>query len=291
MPLELYLNTAASGVLTGSIYALLALGLTIIFGVIHIVNFAHGELLVIGIYATFFLFEVAGLDPFVALPLVGALLFGLGYFMQKYLIDAFVTRPDYQQFLLLIAVAMILTNGTLMMFGPEARSVMVDYSFDSFEVGPLLLDKVKVYGAFVAMALSAGLWVFFRKTRVGKAIRACSDNHTGAQVVGLNVKKLYGLTFGLGAAIAGIAGGLLVILIPATPHSGADFTLLAFIIVIVGGMGSVAGALVGGILIGLSEAMAGLLIDPALKQSFSFALLIAVLMLRPQGLLVRRAKS
>jgi len=289
MPLDLIVNVVIAGILTGCVFGLMAIGLSLIFGVIDVVNFAHGEMMVLGMYAAFVLHIGFGFDPLASLPLVAAMLFIFGFALQRTLIHKFIGVPQHQQFLLLVAVAMILTNGTLMVFGPDARAAQVDYAFDAFEVGPLLIDKIRLYAAVVAGVLIALLYTLLNFTLIGKAIRACADNHTGAMVVGLNVGRLYAITFGIGAACVGAAGTLMLLLVDVHPHLAVDYTLLAFVIVIVGGLGNMAGALVGGVLIGLSEAMAGLLITPSMKSMFSFGLLILVLLLRPQGLVGRRS--
>jgi branched-chain amino acid transport system permease protein len=281
----LYVNIVVAGLLTGAVYALMALGLSVIFGVIRIVNFAHGEMMVLGMFAAWALWRFLGWDPLVAMPLVAALLFAFGYALQRGLVNRFVTRPEHIQFLLLLAVAMVLTSGTLMAFGPDARSVPLDYAFDSFEVGGVLLDKLRVFAAAGALLGAALLWAFFRFTTTGKAIRACADNYVGAQVVGLDVRRLYAITFGIGAACVGAAGSLMLMLIDVQPYLATDYTLLAFIIVIVGGLGSLGGALLGGLLVGVSEALSGFFVAPSMKSMFSFGLLILVLLLRPQGLL------
>jgi branched-chain amino acid transport system permease protein len=281
----LYANIVVAGLLTGAVYALMALGLSVIFGVIKIVNFAHGEMMVLGMFGAFLVNKWTGLDPIAALPLVAGALFLLGFLLQRGLINPFIARPDYMQFLLLLAVAIILTSGSLMAFGPDARNVPLAYSFDSFELGGIILDKVRVYAAAGAMVGATLLWAFFRFARTGKAIRACADNQVGAQVVGLNVGRLYAITFGLGAACVGAAGCLMLLLVDVHPYLATDYTLLAFIIVILGGLGSLAGAILGGLLVGVSEALSGFFIAPSMKTMFSFALLILVLLLRPQGLL------
>jgi branched-chain amino acid transport system permease protein len=176
-----------------------------------------------------------------------------------------------------------------MVFGPDARNVQVDYQLESFEIGKILIDKARLYAATAAVIATAALFAFFKATLIGKAIRACADNYMGAKVVGLNVKHLYGLTFGLGCVCVAIAGCAMVLLVEVTPGLGPAYTLLAFVIVIVGGMGSMPGALLGGVLIGVSEALAGLFIAPSAKSMFSFGLLILVLLLRPQGLLGKKA--
>jgi branched-chain amino acid transport system permease protein len=287
VPAEVVANVVVGGLLTGLVYGLMALGLSVIYGVVRIVNFAHGELMAVAMYAAVIAFAVAGVDPLWMILPVTATFFGLGYALQRGLINPFIDRPEHSQFMLLLAVALVLVNGLLVAFGPDARNVQVDYALDSYQLGPLIVDRVRVVCAVVAVAACAVLFAAFRYTAFGKAIRACADNLLGAQVVGLNVRHLYALTFGLGTACVGVAGCLLTLLVDVTPGSGPAYTLLAFVIVIIGGLGSMVGALAGGVLIGVSEAVAGLLITPSAKSMLSFALLIAVLALRPQGLFGR----
>jgi branched-chain amino acid transport system permease protein len=286
---SIYLNVVVQGVLAGLVYGLMALGLSVIFGVVRVVNFAHGEFAVIAMYAAFLLFKWLGLDPLVTMLPIAAAFFVIGFALQTVLINSFVGRPEHDQFILLVGLAIVIVNGLLMIFGPDAQPANLPYAFDSYLVGPLFIDKVRIYSAVAALAISAALFGFFRYTRIGTAIRACADNLTGAAVVGLNVKRLYAITFGIGLACVGAAGALMVTIADAAPSLAPAYTLLAFIIVIVGGLGSMAGALVGGVLIGVSEALAGFVIEPSMKSMFSFALLIAVLVLRPRGLLGRRA--
>lgn len=282
-------NVALGGVLTGLVYGLMALGLSVIFGVVRVVNFAHGEMMTIAMYATVVLFAALQLDPFLAVLPVAAAFFAFGYLLQRALINPFITRPEHSQFMLLVAVALIMVNALLMVFGPDARSAQLDYLLEPVEIGPLLADRGKLAAAAVACVTAAALFAFFRFARTGKAIRACADNHLGALVIGLNVKQLYALTFGLGSACVAVAGCMMVLLVDVTPTLGPAYTLLAFVIVIVGGLGSMSGALAGGLLIGVSEALAGLFFAPSAKSMASFALLILVLALRPQGLLGKKA--
>ena len=289
MPVELIANVAVQGVLTGLVYGLMALGLSVIFGVVRVVNFAHGEMMTMASYAAVVAFAAWNIDPLLSMIPIAIIMFAIGYVMQAVLINPFVNRPEHSQFILLAAVAIIMVNGLLMIFGPDSRNVLVDYALDSIQIGPLLVDKVRVITAALALAITAGLFAFFRLSHTGKAIRACADNHLGALVVGLNVKHLYALTFGIGAACVGASGAMMTLLIDTTPVIGPTFTLLAFVIVIIGGLGSMPGALLGGVLIGLTEALAGLFYDPSAKSMFGFGILILVLLFRPQGLLGRRA--
>jgi branched-chain amino acid transport system permease protein len=278
-------NVIVSGLLTGLVYGLMALGLSVIFGVARVVNFAHGEMMTVAMYAAVVLLAELKLNPFVTVLPIAAAFFFFGYLLQATVIQPFVSRPAHSQFMLLLAIAIIMTNALLIVFGPDARSVQLDYLLESIEFGPLLVDRGKFYAALIACAAAAALFAFFHFTRTGTAIRAAADNWLGAKTVGLNVKRLYAIAFGLGAACAAVAGCMMTLLIDLTPTLGHGYTLLAFIIVILGGLGSMNGALLGGMLIGVSEALAGLFITPSAKSMFSFALLIVVLLFRPQGLL------
>jgi branched-chain amino acid transport system permease protein len=289
LPADIYFNVAIGGILTGLVYGLMALGLSVIFGVVRVVNFAHGEMMTIAMYVAITLFSAFHLDPLVMLVPIALAMFAFGYLLQAGLINRFITRPDYIQFLLLIAVAIIIVNVLLILFGPDAQNVQVGYAFDSYQIGKIIIDATKLYAGIAAIVVAAALFSFFRYTRVGTAIRACADNYTGALVVGLDVKRYYALTFGLGAACVGAAGTILLLIFDVTPAAGPAYTLLAFVIVITGGLGSMPGALIGGVLIGFTEAMAGLLFTPSAKSMFAFAILVLVLLFRPQGIMGKRA--
>src|SRR5882757_4275220 len=289
VPADIYLNVAISGLLTGLVYGLMALGLSVIFGVVRVVNFAHGEMMTVAMYLAVVLFAQLGLDPLLMMLPIAALLFAVGYAMQMVIINPFISRPEHSQFMLMVAIAIIIVNSLLMIFGPDAQAVQTSYSFDSYAFGPVIVDATKLYAGLAAILVAAALFAFFQYAPVGKAIRACADNYTGALVVGLDVKQLYALSFGLGAACVGAAGAIIVLIVDVTPPLGPAYTLLAFVIVITGGMGSMPGALLGGVLIGMTEAMAGLFFTPSAKSMFAFAILVLVLLFRPQGIMGRRA--
>ena len=288
MSFDVYLNVAVGGILTGLVYGLMALGLSVIFGVVRVVNFAHGEIMTIAMYIAITLFAAFHLDPLIMLVPIAAVLFAFGYVLQKRLINPFITRPDTSQFLLLVAVAIIIVNLLLIAFGPDARTVQASYAYDSFQLGPLIVDATKLYAGLAAIVVAAALFAFFQYSQIGTAIRACADNYTGALVVGLDVKHLYALTFGIGTACVGAAGVMMVMIVDVTPTLGPAYTLLAFVIVITGGLGSMPGALIGGVLIGLTEALAGLMFTPSAKSMFAFGILVLVLLFRPQGIMGKR---
>jgi branched-chain amino acid transport system permease protein len=280
----LYLNVIAGGILIGIVYALIALGLTIIFGVMRIVNFAHGEMVVIGMYVGYGIWSVTKIQPWMIAPAAALALFVLGYSLQRSIVNAFIERPQHAQFILFISFALIITGLHLLLFGPDSRPIEMIESMQSYSVGPLRIDVVRSQAALMALALMAGLIVFLRQSMFGRSIRAAADNLIGAQVIGIRIRDVYSVTAGIGMACAGAAGALVAPMFDTQPFLATDFTLIAFIIVIVGGLGSLTGALLGGVIIGLSEALAALIFSPALKTVFSYALLTIVLIWRPNGL-------
>jgi len=286
-----YINVLVGGLLIGVVYALIALGLTIIFGVMRVVNFAHGEMVVIGMYLGYGLWAATGLSPWLLAPAAGIVLFGLGYILQRAIVNAFIDRPQHAQFILFISFALVITGCHLVLFGPDPRSIQTPAMMQSYVIGPLRLDAVRTQAAMMALVLIAALVVFLKYSTIGRSIRAAADNLVGAQVIGISVRRVYAITAGIGMACAGAAGALVSPLFDTQPFLATDFTLIAFIIVIVGGLGSLAGALIGGGLIGFAEAIAALAFSPALKTIFSYALLVFVLLLRPNGLFGERERS
>ena len=280
----LYLNVMAAGILIGIVYALIALELTIIFGVMRIVNFAHGEMVVIGMYVGYGIWSVTKIPPLITAPVAALVLFALGYALQRAIVNKFIDRPQHAQFILFIALALIITGLHLVLFGPDSRPIEIIESMQSYTIGPVRLDVVRSQAALMALVFIAGLILFLRQSTFGRSIRAAADNLIGAQVIGIRIRSVYAVTAGIGMACAGAAGALVAPIFDTQPFLATDFTLIAFIIVIVGGLGSLTGALLGGILIGLSEALAALVFSPALKTVFSYALLVVVLIWRPNGL-------
>jgi branched-chain amino acid transport system permease protein len=280
----LYLNVIAGGILIGIVYALIALGLTIIFGVMRIVNFAHGEMVVIGMYIGYGIWSVTKFPPWTIAPAAALVLFVLGYALQRSIVNVFIERPQHAQFILFISFALIITGLHLVLFGPDSRPIEMIESMESYTVGSLRLDVVRSHAALTALALIAGLILFMRQSSFGRSIRAAADNLIGARVIGIRIRNVYAVTAGIGMACAGAAGALVAPIFDTQPFLATDFTLIAFIIVIVGGLGSLTGALLGGVMIGLSEALAALIFSPALKTVFSYALLTIVLIWRPSGL-------
>ena len=279
-----WLNILAGGVLIGIVYALIGSGLTIMFGVMRVVNFAHGEMVVAGMYMGYFAHSLLGLPAPLAAIIAAVVMFAFGYLLQRLLVEKFMARPQHIQFILFIGIALVITGLHLAVFGPDAHAVDGPITFATISLGPLSLDLVRVQAAGGAAVLILSLVLFLRLAPLGQSMRAAADNRTGSLVIGLNVPRICALASGIGAACAGAAGALISPVFDTEPYLGLEFTLIAFVTVIVGGLGSLAGALVGGVLIGLAEATAALAIDPQLKTAFSYGLLLLVLLLRPRGL-------
>jgi branched-chain amino acid transport system permease protein len=279
------IDMMVGGVLTGLVYGLAALGLAVIFGVVRTINFAHGGLMVAGLYAA-----GHGADPLLALPVVAGVLFVAGFGLQRLLFER-VAEPgsaasEPLRLLLMAGFALVVMNGLLLLFGPDSRGFHLPaVKSVPLAVGPLLLDRLRVRAALVAVMVTALLFAFFNISRTGKAIRACADNPEGARIAGLDLPWLRAVTFGLGAAVTGLAGGLLARIGDEQPALLVDGTVTGLIIMLIGGCGSVGGALVGGVLVGLAEAAAGAVFGPALKGLFGYGLLVLVLLWRPRGLL------
>jgi branched-chain amino acid transport system permease protein len=278
-----------NGLTTGAVYALIALGLTLIYGVLHIVNFAHGASLMVALYAVYLLKQHLGLDPYLALPIVVPGMFVLGYGLQRFIVNRASHGRDENILLVTLGISIVLENLALMFFKSDTRSIETPYTLTTVAIGPAMIALPKLVafaGALVTSALL--LWVVTR-TDLGRAIRAVAKEKHGAKLMGIDVDHVYALCFGIGLACLGAAACFLLPAYYVNPQVGGGFVLVAFTIVVLGGMGSFAGALVGGLLIGVVESVGGLFLGESLGQIGIFAIFIAVLLFRPQGLFGARA--
>lgn len=283
---EKLLQTTASGLLTGGIYALIGIGLTIIFGVMRVVNFAHGALVMVGMYATYFLFTLLHIDPFVSLVIVVPGMFLAGVLIQKTLIAPVLGAPELNQILLTEGVSIVLINTALLLFTSNYLTMTTSYAGATFHLGGVSLSKPQVAAFVIAVVITALVYVFLVKTSTGRKIRAAAQDAEAARLLGINIKRVQGLTFGLGVAAAGAAGALLMpIYYRVEPNAGSPFTLKAFVVVVLGGMGSVTGALVGGVVLGIAESLGAVYVATGYKDVIGFVIFILVLTLKPSGLL------
>src|SRR3954467_1011117 len=285
----LLIPAVLNGVLTGAVYALVALGLTLIYGVLHIINFAHGALLTVAMFAAFFAYKLFGLAPYLAAVGLTPIFFCLGYALQRFVIGPAAHGEDRNILLITLGLAVVIENALLYAFRADTRTLNLPYGFSVVEVGPAFLSVPRVIGFAVVIVVALGLWLIMRFTDTGKAIRAVAKEKLGAELSGIDVAHIYAVTFGLGTACLAIAACLLLPTYYATLRAGNSCVLIAVTIVVLGGMGSGAGALVGGLIIGVVESLSGLYLGESLGQIGIFVIFILVLLFRPSGLFGERA--
>ena len=286
---SILLPSFLNGVTTGAVYALIALGLTLIYGVLHIINFAHGAALMVALYAVWFLKDRAGIDPYLALPLVVPAMFALGYGLQRVVINRAGHGRDENILLVTLGLAIVLENLALLLFKSDTRTIETAYTLTTVAIGPATIALTKLLAFAGALAAAAVLLWVVHRTDLGRAIRAVAKEKQGARLMGIDVEHVYAMSFGIGLACVGAAACFLLPAYYVNPQVGSGFVLVAFTIVVLGGMGSFAGALLGGLLIGVVESLGGLFLGESLGQIGIFAIFIAVLLFRPQGLLGARA--
>jgi branched-chain amino acid transport system permease protein len=286
---DILVQAVANGLLTGAIYALIALGLTLIYGVLHIINFAHGALLTAALFAAFFADTVLGIDPWLSVFGLAPAFFALGYLLQRLVIWPASRGEDRAILLVTLGLAVMIENGLLFNFRSDTRTIDHAFGFAVIELGPMLLPTTRVVAFVAALAVAAALGLFLTLTDTGRAIRAVAKERLGAELSGVDVAHIYGVTFGLGTACLAVAACLLLPSFYVTPQVGNAFVLVAFTIVVLGGMGSVPGALAGGFVIGIVESMTGLIYGETLGQLGIFIIFILVLLVRPQGLFGAKA--
>ncbi len=283
--MTVFLQSVLSGILVGGVYALIGVGLTIIFGVMRVINFAHGELLMLGMYATWLIFTRMGWDPYLALLLTAPLLFLWGAFLQKAFINRVLNALPQNQILLTIGLGLIMSNSMMLLFTSDYRILTTSYSSSSFTVAGLSVSQPLLYSFLITCAITAGLFWFLQRTDTGQAIRATAQDRDAAQLMGINVRWTSVLSFGIGSALAGAAGALIAPTYYIYPQVGSAFTLKAFVIVVLGGMGSIVGATLGGVIIGVTESLAAIYVASGLKELVVFVLFLGLLLFRPSGLL------
>jgi len=278
-----------NGILFGGIYSLMAVGLTLIFGVMRVVNFAHGDMMVWGMYLAWLLATRLGIDPYAGFAVCAAALFLLGFGTQRLLVDRIVDARHEMQILLMLGVALVLENAALVIWGPDPVRVRSPLRAATVWIGPIFLDVARLVTFGVAILLTAALYLFLTRTDLGRSMRAAADNSYGALVIGTDVRRVYAVAFGIGAACVGAAGALVSPILPFSPSGGLPASVAAFNIVIIGGMGSLPGAFAGGLLVSVAESLGAVFLAPSLKELVSFSLLVVILLVRPAGLFGKSA--
>jgi branched-chain amino acid transport system permease protein len=283
------LGSAISGVFLGAIYALVALGLTLIYGVLHIINFAHGAILMLAMYAVFFAWHFLGVDPYLAMLIVVPGAFVFGYGLQRCVIGQTSHGRDEIILLVTLGISIIIENAALFFFTANERSVQVPYDLDGIDLGVTFAVYPELLALGGSLLFTLILWLFMTRTDMGKAIRGVAKERQGARLVGINVEHIFAVTFGLGTALVAVAASLLVATYTVHPQSGYLFVLIAFTVVVLGGMGSFVGALVGGFIIGITEQLGRLFLGESLGLITISIIFILILMFRPTGLFGQRS--
>jgi branched-chain amino acid transport system permease protein len=287
--LEIVLPAMLNGIATGAVYALVALGLTLIYGVLHIVNFAHGSLLMLALYGVYFLYTLLGIDPYLALPIVVPVMFLLGYALQRTVIATASHGREDNILLVTLGLSIVIDNLVLYLWSADTRTINPSYAFDTVDLGVAFIAVPKLVSFIGALIVTALLWLLIQRTDLGKAIRAVARERQGARLVGIDVEHIFAMSFGIGIACVGAAACLLLPSYYAHPGVGESFVVVAFTIVVLGGMGSFVGALIGGFIIGLTESLGGLFLGENLGRIGVFVIFIAILLFRPTGLFGQRA--
>ena len=284
MDRDLVIPAVVAGLTTGAVYALVALGLTLIYGVLHIINFAHGSLLMLAMYGVFFLHSLFGIDPYLALPILVPVFFALGYALQRGVIMPASHGKDQNILLVTLGLAIVFDNLALYLWTSTTRTIDLPYAFEVIDLGFALVPIPRAIAFFGALAVAGLLWLLIARTDLGRAIRAVAKERQGARLVGIDVEHIYAMSFGVGTACLAVAASLLMPTFYVTPQVGYAFVLIAFTTVVLGGMGSFEGALIGGLVLGVVEALGGLFLGESLGQIGIFVIFILVLLFRPTGL-------
>ena len=284
MDASILLAATINGLLIGGIYTLVASGLTLIYGVLHIINFAHGSLLMLAMFGVYFLLTKLGVDPYLSLVVMVPAMFAVGYVLYRGLIGKLAQGKDENILLITLGLSILIENLALMFFKGDTRTISVSYSDRMVELGPLLLSFPKIVSFVAAMVLCALLGLFIQRTDTGKAIRAVAKERMGARLVGIDVDRVFAISYGIGLATLGAAACLLMPIFYVSPTTGHVFVIVAFTVVVLGGMGSFLGAIVGGLIVGLTESFGGLFLGESLGQIGISLIFILILLFRPQGL-------
>lgn len=286
-----FLQFVLDGLLVGGVYAAVGIGFALVWGIMNVINLAHGALIMLGAYVTFWLFRIGGVDPFLSIPISMAVLFIVGWLIQRFLINQVIRAPMLMTFLMTFGLELIIVDLALNFFSADNRSVQTTYSGGHWDVGNITIPQVHVYTLIIALVLAGLLQGFLVRTRTGNAIQATSMDLDAARLVGIKIGRIYALTFALGAAAAGAAGSLIGLNYSINPGAGEFYTPIAFVVCVLGGLGSISGALVGGLVFGVVQSLSQAFIGPAYQNAIAFGLLIVVLLLKPTGILGAKAAA
>jgi branched-chain amino acid transport system permease protein len=287
--LDLLAQVLINGILLGGLYAIMALGLALVWGVLNIVNLAHGAFIMLGAYLAWHLYHYLGIDPFLGLPITAVVMFGVGYAVQRGILNLIVRAPMFNTLLITFGMEVVLTYLAQLAFSADFRTINPSYAGTNVALGPVVIPTVRLAAFGVAIALTVAMWLFLLRTKLGRAIRATAQNLVAARLYGVEPRHLYAMTFGIGIGLAGVAGGLYGTVSQINPYIGATLTAKCFAIAIIGGLDNPLGVIVGGLVLGIIESLAILYIGATFGDVASFGVLVLVLIVRPSGLLGRTA--
>lgn len=287
--MDLLIQVLINGVLLGGFYAIMALGLALVWGVLNIVNLAHGAFIMLGAYLSWYLYHYAGIDPFIGLPLTAVIMFTVGYGVQRGLLNLVVRAPMFNTLLITFGIEVVLTYLAQLAFTADFRTINPPYAGDNITLGSIVIPDVRLYAFAAAIVLTLAMWVFLLRTKLGRAIRATAQNLVAARLYGVEPRNLYAVTFGIGIGLAGAAGALYGVISQVNPYIGASLTAKAFAISIIGGLENPLGVIVGGLALGIIESLALLYVGATFGDVATFGVLVLVLIVRPTGLLGRTA--
>ncbi len=282
--LDYVANAVVSGILIGSVYSLVGMGLALIWGIMDVINFAQGDYMMLGAFVTYWAFTLAGVDPLLSVPLSFLVTFALGVLTQRVVIERVLDAPMVSQITATFAVLLMIRYGAEAAFGPYTKRIYVPYADVIFRFGTISLQLPRLIAFFVSLGVAVAFYVFLKTTYTGVALRAVSQNRMAAYLMGINVRKMYWIAFGIGVGISAVGGTLVATFLPIHPEMGGFYALIAFIVVVFGGFGSVFGAYISGIIIGVTESVSALFISPSLKDVVAFLLFIAIILVKPTGL-------
>ncbi len=285
-----FLQNLSGGLLIGGIYALIGVGLSLIFGVMRVINFAHGEFVMLGMYLAIVLFVQLGLDPYVSLLIAAPTGFLVGMVVQRLVIARLVDIPGDSTLLVTLGLGLVISNVLFLVFGAEPKSIYLPYATRTVMLAGIRLPVAQLIAGGVTLVLITGLWLLLTRTELGRAVRATAQNRLGAELVGIDTPRIHALVFGVGMALAMAAGVILAPLLFAIPTAGASYTLKAFVVTVLGGLGSVPGAIGGGLLLGVVEFMGASYLSSGYRDAYGLFAFLLVLLLRPEGLFGRTVK-
>jgi len=288
MTVTFVVESLLNGLLVGGVYSLMAIGLTLVFGVMKVVNFAHGSLIMLGMYTAYWSVALLHVNPYLSILIAFAVLFVIGAGFQKFLINPILDAPEHNQLLLTLGVSLFMENFAVFLWSPDYRVMKTSYAGINFYLGDVSLSLVRLLAFGFAMLVSAIIYLMLTRTDLGKAIRAASEEPRGALLMGINIRRIYLITFGIGAACAGVSGAAITPFIPVYPYVGWLFVITAFVVVVLGGMGNILGAFVGGLIIGLADSVGAMFLPGSMKSIISFTIFILILLFKPTGLFGRK---